>query len=182
MIAQNERRKAEEEAEKWNQMLRGDGLTGLLSYNAFVSDVEAALLEGRRVLMLAFEVGQLTAYNARYGYEAGNSFLILIAGTIAAALRSDDLVCRMDGDGFAAALRFDSEVPQETMERRARQIFEKVNSKIHKQEEMTSLSMGAAFSNEEAPSFRKLSDHAGKALKRAEEKGGSEMVFYENEG
>ena len=171
-LAEEEREKARKRLESWESTYRQDSLTQLLNHAAFQNDVEMELLAGtRRVMMFMIDADKFKEYNDTYGHSAGDEYLILMAQTLKAALRKDDLACRMGGDEFAAALFFKAGTPEETLRERAHQIFEKLQLTMRAVEGGHGISMGAAIAGPDCNTFRQLYAKADESLYRSKEDG-----------
>lgn len=176
LMLNEEQNKANNRLQFWEQKYRCDSLTGLLTHESFMNDVEERMLRGgQSVMMLMMDVDKFKEYNDTYGHRAGDEFLIVVAQAVTGGLRKDDLACRMGGDEFAAALFFDSSVSDSAMKERARQIFDKVAMVLSGQNGSTSLSMGVAISSGSHFSFNRLYEAADRCLYDAKRKGRSRM-------
>lgn len=172
MFIGTERSRAQNQLSQWEKKYRSDPLTGLLNHEAFKNDVEMKLLNSRtRVMLLMMDVDHFKEYNDTYGHRAGDTFLILVARTLAAALRKNDLACRMGGDEFSAALFYDEAVPDHVMLERAQQICDKINLVLMSEKGGTSLSMGAVIAREKHTNFDQLYEQADHALYDSKSKG-----------
>lgn len=82
-----------------------DPLTGCVVRESFTHAVGEALESARRddgrVGIIAVEVDQFTALIASHGASAGDEVLAEVADRLRQAVRPDDLVSRVGGDGFA---------------------------------------------------------------------------------
>lgn len=159
--------------EHWEEKYRRDPLTGLLNHEAFQNDVEQQLLaEDTSAMMLMMDIDHFKQFNDTNGHRAGDEYLIVVAQALVGALRDSDMACRMGGDEFAAVLVFKSDVPQETMIRRAQQICDKINMTISSDGRAHStISMGGAFLSESNANFDRLYEAADQALYRAKNSG-----------
>ncbi|SHL19229.1 PAS domain S-box-containing protein/diguanylate cyclase (GGDEF) domain-containing protein [Fibrobacter sp. UWH5] len=176
IMADMERNKVRRQQAQWENAYRRDSLTGLLTRNAFKSDTEFKLLEGKcKVMLLMLDVDKFKEYNDTYGHVAGDEFLNLIGQTLLSSLRRDDIAGRMGGDEFAAALFFKKESSDEFMYERAQQIFDKINMTLKMAAKGTSLSMGAIISNEEMNTFNELYQSADRLLYKSKENGRSRL-------
>lgn len=176
IMADMERSKVRQQQAQWENVYRRDSLTGLLNRNAFKSDTEFKLLEGKtKVMLLMLDVDKFKNYNDTYGHVAGDEFLALVGQTLLSALRRDDIAGRMGGDEFAAALFFKKDCSDEFMYERAQQIFDKINMSLKMATKGTSLSMGAIISNEELNTFNELYLSADKLLYNSKETGRSRI-------
>lgn len=172
-----EQNKAEARLRNWESTYRTDSLTGLLNHAAFRNDMEMKLLEGTATaVMIMMDVDKFKEYNDTYGHHNGDKYLVLVAQTLLAALRSDDYACRMGGDEFAAMLFFNKGVSEETIRERAQQIFDKVNLTVKSTEGGTGISMGVVIAKSGA-TFNQLYEESDKALYTAKEKGRGRLVM-----
>ena len=180
MMIEAEENKAQIRLKHWENTYRKDSLTGLLNHAAFRSDVELQLLEGKsRVMMLMLDVDKFKEYNDTYGHHDGDRFLILVAQALNLALRKEDCACRMGGDEFAAALFFSTDTPEEVMQNRAQQIFDKINLTLKSVDDRTGISMGVAISRL-ASTFNQLYEASDHALYQAKAEGRGRMVIQPN--
>ena len=87
---------------------RSDPLTGLATRAEALAALDRIITAerstGRVTAVLLFDLEQLRRVNDRYGMAAGDAVLNAVATRITEQVRSDDLVARMDGDGFAVVL------------------------------------------------------------------------------
>jgi diguanylate cyclase len=87
-----------------------DGLTGLLTRQAFVAAADAYLVALRASgrpsegTLLVVDVDNLKAINDAFDHETGDEVLRLIAETIHATVRTTDLIGRIGGDEFGILL------------------------------------------------------------------------------
>lgn len=172
--------KSQARLENWESKYRCDSLTGLLSQDAFRSDVEMELIgDEYRIMMLLLDVDKFREFNDSFGHKAGDEFLIHLSQTLTATLRKDDLACRMGGDEFAAALLFKKDCTEEKMLERAQQICDKMIFMLSSENNGTSISMGVSISSSVDNTFTKLYDKADKALFEAKNGGRGRMVAAE---
>lgn len=80
-----------------------DSLTGLVNRSALLGALHRYEDAGEVVSLLYLDLDDFKPVNDTHGHEAGDLVLQIIAGRIAAAVRSDDLVSRVGGDEFAIA-------------------------------------------------------------------------------
>ncbi|MGN0993608.1 MAG: diguanylate cyclase domain-containing protein [Butyricicoccus sp.] len=180
MLTDAEQSKAQIRLRYWERTYRRDSLTGLLNHAAFRSDVELKLMQGKaKVMMLMMDVDWFKAYNDSFGHHNGDQFLILVAQALMAAVRKEDRACRMGGDEFAVALFFNGDTPDEQLQERAQQIFDKVNITLKAVEGGTGISMGMVIADSET-TFNQLYESADEALYRAKENGRGRLVVLPN--
>lgn len=96
------------EKSPWIESLRRtlmvDKLTGLYNRHYFDEDFTAVLAAEREMSLLMIKPDNFKDFNDRFGHEAGDRILIMMAIFIGAALRERDLVVRYHGDEFAVVL------------------------------------------------------------------------------
>jgi len=179
IMINEEQNKAEARLLKWEEKYRCDSLTGLLNHEAFKNDVDMRLIDSdMKVMLLMMDVDKFKNYNDTYGHKAGDEFLIMLAQTLTATLRKDDLACRMGGDEFAAALFYKNTIADSVMYDRAQQICDKINMILSSWQGGTSLSMGVVVSSDEIKTFNKMYETSDIALYDAKEAGRARMVIY----
>lgn len=97
-----------EASAKERKDLSVDGLTGTYLRGAGFVEIERAIASARQTgqpLVLAFvDVDRLKAINDTRGHAAGDRFLLEVADTLRANLRSSDLIVRYGGDEFICAI------------------------------------------------------------------------------
>jgi len=90
-------------------LARRDPLTGAANRRAFFERAELEFQRVRRLggasLSLAYlDLDEFKAVNDRFGHEAGDAVLRLVASTIQERIRNTDLLARLGGDEFAVLL------------------------------------------------------------------------------
>jgi len=90
------------------RLSRTDGLTACLNRNAFIGRcselIAAQARRGRPGALLVIDADNFKRVNDRFGHDAGDEALSIIARTIRAVVRPTDLVGRMGGEEFAVYL------------------------------------------------------------------------------
>ncbi|MDX1932241.1 MAG: PAS domain S-box protein [Capsulimonadales bacterium] len=84
-----------------------DSLTGLWNHRAFnrqMLRITESLPPGVPYALLVLDVNNFKFFNDAYGHMYGDEVLILVADTLRASVRGNDLVGRMGGDEFAILL------------------------------------------------------------------------------
>ena len=83
-----------------------DSLTDVANRRAFDSVVESmrVSLDERRVAVLIIDVDDFKRVNDTRGHAAGDSVLRIVAGVLAAEVRTGDIVARLGGDEFGVLL------------------------------------------------------------------------------
>ncbi|MHB9092075.1 MAG: diguanylate cyclase, partial [Chloroflexota bacterium] len=85
-----------------------DSLTGLYNRKAFQERLEQELVRARRnagkVAVLFLDLDNFKEVNDRFGHEAGDQVLCMVAQRLQDELRSSDMVARLGGDEFTILL------------------------------------------------------------------------------
>lgn len=136
-----------------------DALTGIANRRGFEEHVAMALLQARRervpVVFAVLDVDHFKRYNDRYGHQAGDIALALIARAIDSKLRPPmDMVGRLGGEEFGLLL-YDTtpQKAQERLERVAQAIAElRIEHATSPTAQYITVSMGAVgFDGQETP-------------------------------
>ncbi len=150
--------------------LRTDTLTGALNRGAFMETCEAlfAASPGAQHALVMVDVDFFKQINDRFGHGYGDRMLIRTCELLRAALRSDDLVCRIGGDEFVLLLKNipNSDTLQTKINLLCEQIFQRISSELS-----FSCSFGAALFPRDGVSFDTLYGKADIALYAAKESG-----------
>lgn len=93
---------------KLREMVSRDGLTGLYNHRHFQEvlrkEVDEAVRYRRPLTLVLFDIDFFKKVNDGYGHPAGDAVLKHIAGYVAGAVRSSDVVARYGGEEFALIL------------------------------------------------------------------------------
>jgi diguanylate cyclase (GGDEF)-like protein/PAS domain S-box-containing protein len=100
-LADDARRRAEQEAEAALLLAATDELTGVASRRAFLAVLDQQLATAQPLALALFDVDHFKRVNDRYGHETGDQVLRSIAAIAEACLRDRDLVGRLGGEEFA---------------------------------------------------------------------------------
>ncbi|WP_160938181.1 sensor domain-containing protein [Teichococcus coralli] len=96
-ITELKRAQARTERRAWR-----DELTGLANRAGFQRLLEGLVQEpGRNFTLLLLDLDKFKSVNDRHGHAAGDILLCEAAGRMRAAMRGEDLVCRLGGNEFA---------------------------------------------------------------------------------
>lgn len=131
------------------EAMRRDPMTGLLNTIGMTPLLEAAVdearVEGRRHALLFIDLDGFGQLNKAYGEEAADDLLKAVAGRLASAVRSSDVVGRQHraGDEFVVLFR---DVPDdETAVRLAWRLHERIGQPVRNRGSETILSVGASI-------------------------------------
>jgi diguanylate cyclase (GGDEF)-like protein len=176
-----DRRRVEEELRR--QMLY-DGLTGLANRALFLDRLTVALARTERdhrpMAVLLFDVDDFAELNDRFGHEAADAVLVLVAQRITATLRPGDSGARLDGDEFAVLC--ESPVGETT----ARRIAERIRSRVCRPIEVAGvritlrLSIGIAVQRDAGRTCEEVLQDAHAAAFQARQRGGGRPAIFES--
>jgi diguanylate cyclase len=95
-----------------------DPLTNLTNRRGFMKAVSAAIASGTPTAVMFLDVDDFKHVNDNMGHDAGDALLSAVGHRIVAAIRPDDVGCRIGGDEFAVLLPNTSAADAETVGRR----------------------------------------------------------------
>ena len=119
-------RKKELLSRQLNEVVRTDGLTGLLSREAFLDDFKAENSDRKgevRDAFLIVDADFFKAINDTHGHIAGDKALVAITEALQRGIRSSDKIGRLGGEEFAIHLR-------DVTKERAKQIAERLRLNV----------------------------------------------------
>jgi diguanylate cyclase (GGDEF)-like protein len=163
-----------------------DSLTGLYNRRYMEEFLERELHRASRrerpVSVLMFDVDDFKLYNDTFGHAAGDDALRLVAETLQAGVRSEDLACRYGGEEFILILP-ECPLPQATV--RAEELRSRVRG-LHavrpgKVRRDITVSIGVAAFRETTGRIDLLVDCADKALYEAKREGRDRVVTARQE-
>ncbi len=159
-----------------------DQLTGLLNRRLFHDHLSDEIMRGTRhgesVGLVTLDVDDFAAANAAGGHLAGDRALVDIAAAVGAAVRSQDVVCRIGGDELTVILPgADLGAAFVT----ARRILEGVRGVTDSTGRSLSASAGVAACPESAPDRDRLVAAADAALYWAKRHGKDRAVLYDEQ-
>lgn len=103
-----------------------DKLTGLINEEEFKIQFagfsEGAIRRAHKVYVLFMDFDELKKVNDTEGHEKGNEYLKRGSEIISSSLRRSDLVGRLHGDEFVAAIEFDGGLPESNPENVAQRL------------------------------------------------------------
>jgi diguanylate cyclase (GGDEF)-like protein len=149
-----------------------DGMTGLLNRKGFADRGEelreAAMAQGRQLVILSIQLNRFKAINDRHGYDVGDHVLRVIASELEGAVQAGDLVARLAGDEFAIATAMPPELVPEATEL-AENILRDITRPMEAEDKLVQIGafIGIAVSNPADGQIPDLLRRADIALDRA---------------
>lgn len=171
-------------AEEFRYRALHDTLTGLPNRALLNEEFNRAVAHAKRVgkhfAVLLLDLDNFKVINDKYGHEAGDELLKLVANRISGALRGEDVVCRLGGDEFIILLEdVDSEqhihpVGQSLLQALAEDMW------IGGRKVGIGVSIGASFYPQHGTDITELKRNADVAMYCAKEAGKNQLVVYQN--
>ena len=122
---------------------RYDELTGLVNRRAILEELDRAVVRaanmGRTLGLLFLDLDGFKKINDDLGHQAGDEFLAAVGATLAAAVRSNDLVGRIGGDEFVVVCSDVGSFPQ------LRGAAERLRAQLGRMKPTCQASFGAAM-------------------------------------
>lgn len=168
--------------ERMHQLANYDPLTRLPNRSLLGQLISQAMLEARRSqghgALLALDLYRFTSINDTLGQDVGDELLRQVAGRLRSALRAEDVLARVGGDEFVAALldiqkREHSAIVAEKLLSVLEAPFEIADHVLH-----VSASIGIAVFPEDGNDTQTVLQHADVAMKRVQKSGETGYLFY----
>ena len=157
-----------------------DPLTGLLNHRLFndrlADEIARSGRHGESVALVTLDVDDFGAVNSAGGHLAGDRVLVDIAGAVVAAVRSQDVVCRVGGDELTVILP-GADLGSAFVT--ARRILDGVRSVTDSAGRFLTASAGVAACPEHAPDRDRLVAAADAALYWAKRHGKDRALIYD---
>lgn len=151
--------------QRWENQYRRDSLTGLLSLNAYKTDVDRKLVTGEyKILMINISMDHFRQYCMKHGRENGDRLIRCVGDSLKKILREGDLSTRIEGDIFGASLFFMPEHEEAMLYRRGSQIMEQIRQNLSKLDPNFTISAGASISDDNISTFSQLMDEANRQM------------------
>jgi diguanylate cyclase (GGDEF)-like protein len=155
--------------ESLRRMAHQDPLTDLANRAAFTEEVDRALRDSPRGLLVMIDLDGFKAVNDTFGHATGDQLLVAAGMRFGRTLRGGDMLARLGGDEFAVWL------PEVLTKVRAAQTAERLTSCCHQPfsvragEAVVTASIGAAFARQgdDVDSLMARADHAMYEAKRS---------------
>lgn len=168
------------------QLVHQDPLTGLgnrrLMPDAIKSLQNAFIHNGKPVFLALLDLDYFKQVNDRYGHEAGDEVIKLLASLMQNLSRSEDICIRQGGDEFLILFQAGNEQKAIHKIDRLRRVFQDHRFHINDDSFSTSLSAGISFlfSADKVVSEQTAFRQADRALYRAKQAGGNQCLIYHN--
>ena len=157
-----------------------DSLTNLLNRSAFEREVKLSLEKEQPTgIMILFDLDNFKKVNDNLGHPEGDFVLKIVAKTIQASFRKDDIIARLGGDEFTVFVNHN--IPLYQLEAKLDNLLFNVRRNLYAyyKKYNVSLSIGAAYVNDTSLNFEDLYKCADTALYIAKNLGKNR--FYINE-
>ena len=165
--------------ERLEHQARTDSLTGLFNHSVFYEQLLNALHEASRnhapLAVLMLDIDDFKRVNDIHGHGVGDELLRMLAESLRASVRPDDVVCRLGGEEFAVVMGAcdgdDAIVVAERIQQRLAEVEFPAIGRL-------SLSAGLALGPEHAMNPRELAACAEAAMMTAKAQGKNQIVVY----
>lgn len=147
---------------------RIDVLTGLLNRRALL-ELDTAIPPSTSVI--AIDIDHFKAVNDRFGHDAGDHVLKVVAETILGSVRSHDFAARIGGEEFCVVLPNSSRKSSTELAERLRWRIEGMTISTAAGSVRTTISAGIAFSAAQDETIQSLLNKADQALYEAKSSG-----------
>ena len=161
-----------------------DPLTGLHNRRALGEFIEREMIlsqrSGQPLSVILIDIDHFKSVNDRYGHQAGDEFLKMLANLLSAKARKSDLVCRYGGEEFLLTL---PATPLEAARRRAEEICQTFagQSLVYQDLEIRStLSLGIACYPLHGATVDAILSRADQALYHAKDQGRNRVSVWHN--
>ena len=157
-----------------------DSLTGLFNHRSFHERLRGALQEASRTrgpaAVLMLDIDDFKRVNDVHGHGVGDELLKLLADTVRAAVRPEDVVCRLGGEEFGVIMTGCDGANATRVANRIVQRLEEVDPPgVGK----VTVSVGIALGPEHAMNPRELAACAEAAMMTAKAQGKNRVMLYE---
>ncbi|HEY1366415.1 MAG TPA: diguanylate cyclase [Gaiellaceae bacterium] len=156
-----------------------DALTGLYNHRAFHERLRRALQAASRrqtaAAVVMLDIDDFKRVNDIHGHGTGDELLRMLADTLRAAVRADDVVCRLGGEEFAVIM---TSCTHESALRLARRLVRRIRQTELPAVGQVTVSVGVALGPEHAMNPRELVTCAEAAMMTAKARGKNQIMVY----
>jgi diguanylate cyclase (GGDEF)-like protein len=160
------------------QKSRIDAMTGALTREAFLNELNAASVAGREGTLLLADADHFKRINDNFGHQTGDEALVAIAGAIAATTGIRDFWGRIGGEEFAIFLDGSGEEEAEAVAEVLRQRVEATDIRREKGRVPVTISIGGVVVGAHFNIRQAIAD-ADRRLYRAKRSGRNKVVIDE---
>lgn len=167
-----------QEEQKLVEAAKMDQMTKLLNRETTMESIRQILSEEAEHFHVLFmlDIDNFKGINDTLGHQAGDEFLIALAGEIKKSFRESDIVGRIGGDEFFALMRRVSEIP--IIERKAQELLDRIQGICADYPSVTlSGSIGISLYPESGKTLDELYAKADEALYLAKRSGKNRFVM-----
>jgi diguanylate cyclase (GGDEF)-like protein len=165
--------------ERLEYQARTDSLTGLYNHSVFYEQLLNALHEASRnhapLAVLMLDIDDFKRVNDVHGHGVGDELLRMLAESLRASVRPEDVICRLGGEEFAVVM---GGCAGEDAVRVAERIQRRLDEVEFPAIGRLSVSIGLALGPEHAMNPRELAACAEAAMMTAKAQGKNQIVTY----
>ncbi len=164
------------------ELAKRDDLTGLLLRNAFMAELQKALVEetdsGKFVAVLCLDLDRFKIVNDTLGHQVGDNLLSKVGDRLRSACRKGDIIARLGGDEFVILLTGIDE-PQEA-EQLAQRLVDLIGRTYVLNGHTVNIGVSVGVALAQSGQARDLIRNADLALYEAKRAGRGRYRFFEN--
>lgn len=170
-----------------SELVSTDTLTGLHNYRYFTQamaqEIERSQRTGQPTTLIMLDADHFKQVNDKWGHEAGNQALQLIARCVTDNVRKLDIACRYGGEEFAIILPSTDLLISQQVAERIRLAVEQALLTYQQDEIKLTISLGLSsyWPNKNQADWHQLVEDADKQLYRAKQQGRNQSCYAEGE-
>ena len=166
------------EEQRMLEAARTDKMTKLLNRETTMEEIRKILTEeyAKVHVLYMVDIDNFKSLNDTLGHQAGDNFLIELAGAIKGCFRDSDIIGRIGGDEFFVFMR--NTPNQAVIERKAQELLEVIQQVCESYPEIPlSASIGISTYPKKGDKVEELYGQADMALYDAKRKGKNQYVY-----
>ncbi len=161
-----------------------DELTGLLTVNAFLEQLDPAIRSGENLALVVMDLDHLLGFNDRYGHLAGDEWIRLTSQMFKQTFAGEgSIIGRYGGDEFMAAVResnlYEAYLKAEALRQRIEQEKPAITFDGVEVRPGSTIALGLAAFPANAGDMNDLIEKGKQALMRAKVAGGNQVCLYQ---